>query len=287
MAPSQKSLLLTGARSPPREAHASPRVTEGSQLSACLQTLPQAPREPPLLARWRGRSRSSCRWRRGKGGRISHLSPRALFAITGRGGGPLPTQAHPEDGRQLRRSRRRGWVRSPPVAPLISGALEHLCFPRHGRGGGVRGGGAHPASSEPLSGAASSVPAVWQLRRQCYPSPPQRSGVLGKQLGRAMGAGEPLKHEEPVAGVRRGQLLFRCRSPGSLGEWTRKTSCFPSQRAERGPEFPGRGQLAPASLSKSIFLTTSMDGPKPLRMEKCSLSSWAACMARLCNPHSL
>lgn len=118
------------------------RVMEGSQLSACLQTLPQAPREPPLLARWRGRSLSSCRWRRGKGGRISHLSPKALFAITGRGGGgPLPTQAHPEDGRQLRRSRRRGWVRSPPVAPLISGALEHLCFPRHGRGGWCEGWG--------------------------------------------------------------------------------------------------------------------------------------------------
>lgn len=41
MAQSQKSLLLTRARSPVQEA--SPRVTEGSQLSPCLQTLPQAP----------------------------------------------------------------------------------------------------------------------------------------------------------------------------------------------------------------------------------------------------
>lgn len=112
---------------------------------------------------------------------------------------------------------------------------------------------------------------------RAIPAHPQRSRVLGKQLGRAMGAGEPLKHEEPVAGVRRGQLLFWCRNRGSLGEWTWKISCFPSQRAERGPEFPVWGQLAPASLSKSIFLTTSIDVPKPPRMEKCSLSSWAAC----------
>lgn len=56
--------------------------------------------------------------------------------------------------------------------------------------------------------------------------------MFRKQLGRAMGAGEPLKHEEPVRGVRQRPLLFQRRNPGSPGWQTWQTSCFPSQRAE-------------------------------------------------------
>lgn len=86
--------------------------------------------------------------------------------------------------------------------------------------------------------------------------------MFGKQLGRAKGAGEPepLKHEEPVVRVWRGQLLFWCRNPDSLGGWTWRTvHSLPKSRG--GPEMPVCGQLAPASLSKSIFLTASTDDP--------------------------
>lgn len=87
-------------------------------------------------------------------------------------------------------------------------------------------GEVHTASSEPQSGAASSVPAVWQLRRQRVPAHPKGAGVW-EQLGRAMGAGEPLKHEEPVGGPGGGR--------SSVGQWTWNTSRFPARRAEGNP----------------------------------------------------
>lgn len=124
--------MLTGARSPLREAHASPRLTEGSRLSPCLQTLLQSPQEPPLLVRGRGRSLGGHRWSRGKGGRTSHLSPRALLTT---GGVPAPHPGSPGGTGVSCGGPGDVGGSQPSRGPLISGALEHLCFPRRGRGG--------------------------------------------------------------------------------------------------------------------------------------------------------
>lgn len=77
MALNQKSLLLTRACSPLREAHASPRVTEGSQLSPCLQTLPQT---PPGICRVSRDGEDAA-----SAGRVGgfHTSPQGLYAPLG------------------------------------------------------------------------------------------------------------------------------------------------------------------------------------------------------------
>lgn len=136
---------------------------------------------------------------------------------------PIAEGGHPgspKDGRQLRWPRRRGWVRSPPVVPLISGALQHLRFLpcRWGPGGGI-----------PLLRA---MPHLLLLLGSPTGSIIQGEGCWGTD-GEGDGCREPAKGEKPAGGVHWGLLLPRSRNPGSLVLWAQRAPCFPSQGAEQ------------------------------------------------------
>lgn len=78
--------------------------------------------------------------------------------------------------------------------------------------------------------------------------------MFRKQLGIAMGVGEPLKHEELVRGYGGGSFSL-VQEPWLSIRVDMDNILLSLQRAKRD-----LGQLAPVSLSKSIFLTISIDG---------------------------
>lgn len=130
-------------------------------------------------------------------------------------------------------------------------------IPQHRRGWCDTGG--------PSLSFSSRIPAVWQ---RC-PSPSQRRGVSGKQLGRAVGVGEPLTHEEPArghSGGTAGAVARLVKEPWLSGWVAMENILLSFPKRCKGSKIPVCGQLAPASLWKSIFLATAIDDPKSPRM---------------------
>lgn len=99
------------------------------------------------------------------------------------------------------------------------------------------------------------------------PTPMERT--FGKQLGRAVGVGEPLKHEELEwgnSGGTAGAAAILVQEPWLSRRVAMENILLSFPKSFEGSKMPICGQLAPASLWKSIFLATAIGDLKPPRM---------------------
>lgn len=179
MAPSQKSLLLTGGLLP---AKRSPRKSPGDG-GVPAQSLPtDPPASPP----------GSCSISRdgedaASAGRVGgfHTSPQGLYSPSGWGGGVRsPPRLTRRTGVSCGGPGDVGGFAALPVAPLISSALEHLRFPQHGRGWWCEGwGGPIPLLLSHSPGRPHLFLLFGSFAGSAIPAHPKGAGCSGSSWG--------------------------------------------------------------------------------------------------------